>query len=111
MIVGSAFGLPYRDASFELVFTSGVLIHIAPADIEAALREIHRCARRFIWGYEYFAERYTAVEYRGNDDLLWKTDFAKLYLDAFADLRLVREERLTYRTGDLVDTMFLLEKR
>jgi ubiquinone/menaquinone biosynthesis C-methylase UbiE len=51
----SAFELPFRDASFDLVFTSGVLIHLSPETIGQALAEIRRCSRRFIWGWEYHA--------------------------------------------------------
>ena len=52
---GSALSIPYGDASFDVVFTSGVLIHIAPEDLPRAMDEIHRCARTFIWGMEYYA--------------------------------------------------------
>lgn len=33
IIEGSAFDIPSKDEYFELVFTSGLLIHIAPSDI------------------------------------------------------------------------------
>ncbi len=111
IIQGSAFDIPYKDRYFDLVFTSGVLIHISPADIDQVLREIYRCTKKYIWGYEYFADSYTNIEYRGNTELLWKTNFAKLYLDTFSDLRLVKEKRFKNLTDDNVDSMFLLEKR
>lgn len=111
VVQGSAFDVPFRDGYFDLVFTSGVLIHIAPADIEKALREIHRCSREYIWGFEYYADTYTEVKYRGHDNLLWKTDFAKLYLDKFQNLELVKEKRIKYLDNDNLDSMFLLRKR
>lgn len=110
LVSGQAGDIPFRSGFFDVVFTSGVLIHIAPAEIGAVLTEIHRCSKQYIWGFEYFAEKYTEVNYRGHEGLLWKTDFAKLYLDNFADLRLVQEERFKYLNADLIDTMFLLEK-
>ncbi len=76
IIQGSAFDIPFKDKFFNLVFTSGLLIHIAPSDIHEVLKEIHRCTRKYIWGFEFFAEKYTEVEYRGNKELLWKTNFA-----------------------------------
>ena len=79
----SAFRIPYPDRSFDLVFTSGVLIHIAPADLTAAIEEIHRCARTWIWGFEYYAPQTTEVVYRGHNSLLWKTDFARAYQQQF----------------------------
>lgn len=111
IIQGSAFDIPFKDNFFDLVFTSGLLIHIAPSDIEQVLREIHRCTKKYIWGSEYFADSYTQVEYRGHTELLWKTNFVKLYLDTFPDLRIVKEKRYKYLDNDNVDSMFLLEKR
>ena len=110
IIEGSAFDIPYKDGYFDLVFTSGVLIHISLSDIALAMREIHRCTNKYIWGFEYYADKYTAIPYRGHRDLLWKADFAELYLDQFEDLELAREERVKYLESDKIDTMFLLRK-
>lgn len=107
----SASLIPYEDRFFDLVFTSGVLIHIAPADLPAVLAEIHRCTQQWIWGFEYYAPETTEVNYRGHDSLLWKTDYARLYLEQFHDLDLVREERLRYLENENVDTVFLLQRR
>jgi pseudaminic acid biosynthesis-associated methylase len=107
----SALDLPYDDGEFDLVFTSGVLIHISPADLPRALDEIHRCTRSWIWGMEYYAPEVTQVNYRGHDDLLWKMDYGKRYLDGFGDLELARERRLPYLSGSNVDTMYLLKRK
>lgn len=108
---GSALELPFEDKSFDVVFTSGVLIHVAPSDLPKAMKEIHRCARHYIWGAEYFSPESTAVNYRGNDGLLWKMNYAKEYLALFDDLELVKEQRLQYLENDNVDTVFLLKKK
>ncbi|MBN1994969.1 MAG: methyltransferase domain-containing protein [Anaerolineae bacterium] len=110
IIEGSAFDIPYEDDYFDLVFTSGVLIHISPADMAGALQEIYRCAKHYIWGFEYYADAYTEISYREHANLLWKTNFAKLYLDLFADLALVKEEKIYHLDSDNVDSMFLLKK-
>jgi pseudaminic acid biosynthesis-associated methylase len=94
LVQGTAFDLPYEDSFFDLVFTSGVLIHIAPADLPAALKEIHRCARTYILGSEYYAPAATEVTYRDRHALLWKMDYAAEYLKRFEDLELVEEQRL-----------------
>jgi len=107
---GSALALPFEDQAFDVVFTSGVLIHIAPEDLAQAMSEIHRCARHYIWGAEYFSPELTAVNYRGNDDLLWKMDYARKYLTLFHDLELMKERRLRYLENDNIDTVFLLKK-
>src|SRR5690348_4961488 len=63
---GSALALPFEDGAFDVVFTSGVLIHIAPEDLAQAMSEIHRCARHYIWGAEYFSRELIAVNSCGN---------------------------------------------
>ena len=92
------------------MFTSGVLIHIAPTDLPRALREIYRCAGKFIWGFEYYSPQPVEVGYRGHQSLLWKGDFAGLYLDLFDDLDTVRAEQIPYLEGGNVDSMFLLSR-
>jgi pseudaminic acid biosynthesis-associated methylase len=73
--------LPLADRSIDLVFTSGVLIHIHPDRLAAACREIHRVAARWIVCIEYFAAEPTSSPYRGHDDLLFKRDFGQFWLD------------------------------
>ncbi len=107
---GSIHDLPFRDDYFDLVFTSGVLIHVPPDVLRNAIAEVHRCATRYIWGFEYHSPVPVAVPYRGKNDLLWKRDFAQLYLDEFDDLRLVAKRLVSYVEGDNEDCMFLLEK-
>ncbi len=111
IIEGSAFDIPYKDGYFDLVFTSGVLIHINPDDLNTAMREIYRCTSEYIWGFEYYADKYSEIPYRGRRNLLWKADFAKLYQDEFRDLELVKEKRIKYLDNDNVDSMFLIRKK
>ena len=109
---GSAFDIPYKNNFFDLVFTSGVLIHISPDDIDKVLDEMYRCTNKYIWGFEYYIpDGYQQVNYRGSDSLLWKTDFAKLFLDRFPDLRIVCKKIIKYKNNDNLDIMYLLEKR
>ena len=107
----SAFAIPYSDQYFDLVFTSGVLIHIAPSDLRKVLTEIHRCARTWIWGFEYYAPETTEVVYRNHRSMLWKTDFARAFQRQFDDLELVREEHFRYLENENVDTAFLLRRK
>jgi len=111
IIQGSAFDIPFKNEYFDLVFTSGVLIHIAPHDINLVLNEIYRCTKEYIWGFEYYEEKYTEIIYRGKKDLLWKANFAQLYLGLFDDLELIKEKKLKYLNNDNIDVLFLLEKK
>lgn len=108
---GSALQLPFEDNQFDLVFTSGVLIHISPDNVNKALNEIYRCSKSNIWGFEYYSsEGYQSIIYRGNNNLLWKTDFSKLYLDQYPDLKLIHQKIIKYKENDELDMMFLLKK-
>ena len=111
LVRATAFEIPFPDNFFDVVFTSGVLIHVAPPDLPKALREIHRCAREFIWGFEYYAPQKMEVPYRGQQGLLWKMDYARVYLDRFEDLYPVRVEQIPYLESANVDSMFLLSKK
>ena len=108
---GSVLEIPWPDSAVDVVFTSVVLIHIAPQDLPRAMDEIHRTSRRYIWGLEYYAPQVTEIAYRNHNSLLWKMDYARLFLERFDDLKLVKEERLKYLTDENVDTAFLLEKK
>ena len=107
--LASALDIPFEDGSFDLVFTSGLLIHIGPSDILRAMTEIHRCSRSYIWGSEHYADEDEEISYRGHRNLLWNRNFARLYIDSFGDLSLINET-LFPRLGDGMNTMFLLEK-
>jgi len=113
VIQGSALDLPFRDGWFDLVYTSGVLIHIAPGDLPTVMREMTRCSKRFIWGFEYYAETTTEVLYRGHEGCLWKAPFDQLFQEHAGPLKLVKKELLPYLSREgagNVDAMYLLEK-
>lgn len=63
----------------DLVFTAGVLIHIAPEHLQAAMAKIVATSSRWVLAVEYSAEQETEVEYRGHAARLWKRDFGQLY--------------------------------
>jgi len=90
IIEGSVFEMPFGNRDFDLVMTAGVLIHIALADLAAALTELYRVSGRYILSIEYFAEREQNVLYRGCDNLLWKRNFLKHWQEQYPDLVLVR---------------------
>jgi len=111
VVKSSALNIPFKDSFFDLVFTSGVLIHINPEDLPKAMDEIYRVSKKYIWGFEYFSEKEEEIEYRGNKNLLWRNNFMKLYLDRYPNLKVVKEKKFKYTQNDNKDNMFLLEKR
>jgi len=77
------------DESVDLSFTSGVLIHVPPADLLASCRELVRISRRYVVAVEYFAAQPTEVTYRGETEALFKRDFGSFYLENFPFLSVV----------------------
>ena len=110
IIQGNAFDIPFKDNFFDMVFTSGLLIHIHPFEVEKVMDEIYRCSKKYIWGLEYYSDNSEHAYYRDEHAVMWKNDYSYLYLDRFEDLRLIEENLIKYKDNENVDTMFLLEK-
>lgn len=104
--------LPFRDRLFDLVFTTGVLIHQSPGVLPIVMAEIVRCSRKYVLCGEYFAEELTEVPYRGQTGALWKRDFGGLYLELFPELKLVKQGFLPKSSTAWDDvTYWVLEKQ
>lgn len=112
IVCGSGFDLPFKDEYFDLVCTNGVLIHIEPKDLPKIMTEMYRCSKKYIFGFEYYADSLTEINYRGHSNYLWKADYAALFMEQFPDLKLVKTEKYPYidNSGN-VDFIYLLEKK
>ncbi len=86
---GEGASLPYADATIDLVFTSGVLIHVAPDDLGVVVDEIVRVSRRYVLCLEYFSREPVEIPYRGRDGYLFKRDFGRFYLERHPGLRVL----------------------
>jgi spore coat polysaccharide biosynthesis protein SpsF len=87
---GNAFSLPYDANAIDLVFTSGVLIHVSPETLLEATSEIVRVARHYVLCIEYFSHDPMSVRYRDlGEGYLFKRDFGGWYLDHYPELKVV----------------------
>lgn len=86
---GFAQNVPMPDGVADMTFTSGVLIHIAPEDLPAAMSEIYRLSSKYVMCCEYFSDHPEEINYRGHDGLLFKRDFGAYWLELYPDLELV----------------------
>jgi pseudaminic acid biosynthesis-associated methylase len=112
IIQGSGFDIPFKDNYFDLVYTSGVLIHISPADLTVIMKEISRCSNSLIWGFEYFSEKIEDIKYRENTGFLWKANYAQLYLNTITNLTIIKEKHYNYiNQPQLKDSMFLIKSK
>ena len=103
--------LPFGDASIDLVFTSGVLIHIPEEHLEQSYREMHRVSAKYLLSIEYFSPVPTKIPYRGETDLLFKRDFGGYWLDLFDDLEPVADGFFWKRTTGLDDLNWWLFRK
>jgi pseudaminic acid biosynthesis-associated methylase len=111
IVYGSALDIPFKDSYFDIVFTSGVLIHISPTDLPKVIDEMYRTSKRYIWCYEYYSEKCKEIIYHDNKNRLWKNDFMNLFLKRHPDLKVVMAKKMDYIKQNNTDIMFLLEKK
>jgi pseudaminic acid biosynthesis-associated methylase len=104
----SARSLPFPDASFDLVFTVGVLIHLPPGAVEEAVDEIVRCSARWVLCAEYASDEEVEVPYRGERGALFKRDYGALYRERHPELELVSTSFEPRSEGAFDDTTVLL---
>lgn len=99
--------------TYDLVFTKGVLIHIAPEQLNAVYDKLYHCSKKYVFVAEYFNPTPTETPYRGHKNKLFKRDFAGELLDRFNDMQLVDYGFAYHRDPFPQDniTWFLLEKR
>lgn len=111
IVEGSILDIPYKDNFFDLVFTSGVLIHIHPSEIKNAIAELYRTTKKYIWCFEYYSDNYENIPYRGYENKMWKANFLQLFIEQYPDLKIIKKRKLNYLENPLkYDMMFLLMK-
>jgi pseudaminic acid biosynthesis-associated methylase len=108
---GDLSALPYTDNAADMVFTSGVLIHVPPSDLPRALSEIYRVSKRWILSIEYYNNVPEEIEYRGRSGMLWRRDWGEAWLEQFPILKPVAVGFAWKRITGLDNvTFFLFEK-
>ncbi len=88
VLAGSGDRVPMQ-RQVDLVFTSGVLIHVPDAVLPATLDEMVRLSRRWIVMLEYFAPKDEALPYHGRADLLFRRDYGRHLLERHPALQAV----------------------
>ncbi len=81
---------------YDLVFTMGVLIHLAPETLPDVYNVMASCARRFVLMHEYYNPTPVEVPYRGHSGRMFKRDFAGDFLELHPGWEL-RAYGCTYR--------------
>jgi pseudaminic acid biosynthesis-associated methylase len=99
--------------TYDLCFTAGLLIHIAPDSLRTVYDILYQRSSRYILVYEYYHPTPVEVSYRGHQNKLFKRDFAGELLDLYPSLELVSYEFIYHRDPCFPDddlTWFLMKK-
>ena len=99
---------------YDLVFTKGVLIHIAPESLANVYQRLYQSCHRYLLVAEYYNPTPVNIPYRGHQDRLFKRDFAGELLDQFSDLRLIAYDFAYHRDPHFPQddiSWFLLSKQ
>lgn len=100
-----------KKSKFDLVFTSGVLIHIADNDLKKALVKIYEASLKYILAIEYYALERITIPYRGLSDALFKRPYDMEYLNLFPNLGVIHQGFLTKSQGFDDCIFWLFEKK
>lgn len=102
------------EQQYEFVLIKGVLIHINPDELETVYDKLYHSSKRYICMVEYYNPVPVMVRYRGNENRLFKRDFAGEFLDRYPYVRLVDYGFTYHRDSNFPQddvTWFLMEKR
>ena len=111
---GTIFDYAFEEEGFDLTFTKGVLIHIAPEKLEQIYDILYRASRKYILVCEYYNPSPVEITYRGNEGKLFKRDFAGEIMDKYPGLSLIDYGFIYYRDNYFAQddlTWFLMEKK
>lgn len=69
----------HESSVFDLTMTVGMLIHVAPDDLERTMAGLVRLSAQYVLSVEYESEQEEEVEYRGHSGKLWRRPFGTIY--------------------------------
>ncbi|MBK2258616.1 pseudaminic acid biosynthesis-associated methylase [Francisella philomiragia] len=102
------------DRQRDLSLIKGVLIHINPEFLELIYEKLYKFSSKYIVIAEYYNPTPVTISYRGNNERLFKRDFAGEMLDKYPDLELVDYKFHYHRDNNFPQddiTWFLLRKK
>ena len=86
--VGRIEDASFKNNNYDLAFTMGVLIHVHPDELLATAKKVVDISKKYVLIGEYFNRTPTMIPYQGKENLLFKRDFGKYFLENF-DLEVI----------------------
>ena len=95
----------------DLVFTSGVLIHVHPDDLVKFMKKMYVASSKYIVIAEYFSAECRQIKYRDTEDTLWTNDFGRIFMENIPGVRCMGYSFMwKYVTGLDNLTVWMFEK-
>lgn len=98
IINGSIYNLPWEENTFDLVFSSGVLIHIPPHKLDAAMYQMRSVASKYVLIIEYYSEKEVGKKY-GEDfnfqDGVWHRPYGDIYQNNYKKDQLLLKGKIS----------------
>ena len=102
-----------NDLKVDFVFSCTVLIHINPEFLNFVYDKMAQMSLRYVLIAEYYNPIPVEVNYRGNNDCLFKRDFAGEFLERHRNFRLI-DYSFVYHNDNVFQgddiTWFLMER-
>lgn len=86
-------------ATFDLVLTVNLLIHIANQDLMPAVSSIYTAASKYLLIIEYYSKIAETIPYRGLEDALFKRPYDRVLFHLYPNLTMVDKGFLTLDSG------------
>lgn len=98
IIHGSAYDLPWGPNVFDLVFTSGVLIHIPPGRLHEAMNQMRHVSKKYVLMIEYYADKEKGTKYEEDFNFqegVWSRPYGDIYTGHFPKDRRVMSGKIS----------------
>jgi len=90
--------------NFDLVITSGVLIHIHPDDLPKVIDKIKSLSNKYIFGYEYYSNLTKSIKHPSK---CWSSDYVNMFEIGIKRVELHKTKKKVEAPNH---SFFLLEK-
>ena len=88
-VLNSSINMFDTTKKFDLVLCKGILIHLNPKDLLKTYKKMNKLSKKYVLIAEYFNPSPVKISYRGHNNKLFKRDFAKEYLKANRNSKLL----------------------
>ena len=95
---------------YDIVYTSGVLIHINPETLPLVISKMDKLSKKYIFGYEYYSDNLVEIKYRDHENSCWKQNFPELIKKLNPSFKTIKEEKFQYKDENICDIAYLLKK-